>query len=227
MKAFDFHLRSLCTIALLASIAAAAPVLAATQEEELVTKAEATLKEFRGDPKMDWLNKNLKNAKAVIIAPRIVKAGFVVGGSGGHVALVARDKETGKWVGPVFYSLATVSAGFQAGIERSEAVMLVMSEKALDRLMRTSFKLGGDASIAAGPTGVGAEASITTDIVSFARSKGIYGGLNIDGSVLKVDDRWNENFYKKAVSPADILIRRSAVNPRADGLLNGVAAATK
>jgi SH3 domain-containing YSC84-like protein 1 len=198
-----------------------------SEEEQLVTKAERTFDDFKADSKMQWLNKHLPKAKAVLIAPSIVKAGFILGGSGGHVLLVARDKQTGKWVGPAFYTLATISAGFQAGVEVSEAIMLVMSEKALDHLLRTSFKLGAEASVAAGPVGVGAESTVTADIVSFVRSKGIYGGVNIDGSVLKVNDKWNEAYYKKKATPADILVRQSAQSAQAEHLLSAITAATK
>jgi lipid-binding SYLF domain-containing protein len=221
--------RSVCALSALAFIAASASsaVRAAPAQEELVTKAEATFNAFKSDPKMEWLAKNMSKAKAVVIAPSIVKAGFILGGSGGQAVLVARDKQSGVWTGPAFYTLATVSAGFQAGVEVSEAVMLVMTEKALDRMLRTSFKLGGDVSISAGPVGAGAEASITTDIVSFTRSKGLYGGINVDGSVMKVDDQGNENYFKKKVTPADILVRKTVRNGHADRLLGAVTAAAK
>jgi lipid-binding SYLF domain-containing protein len=75
--------------------------------------------------------------------------------------------------------------------------------------------------------GAGAEASVTTDIVSFTRSKGLYGGINVDGSVMKVDDSANENYFKKKVTPADILVRKTVRNPQADRLLGTVAAAAK
>jgi SH3 domain-containing YSC84-like protein 1 len=221
--------RSVCALSALAFIAASAStaVRAAPAQEELVTKAEATFSAFKSDPKMEWLAKNMSKAKAVVIAPSIVKAGFILGGSGGQAVLVARDKQSGAWTGPAFYTLAAVSAGFQAGVEVSEAVMLVMTEKALDRMLRTSFKLGGDVSISAGPVGAGAEASITTDIVSFTRSKGLYGGINVDGSVMKVDDQGNENYFKKNVTPADILVRKTVRNAHADRLLGAVTAAAK
>ena len=87
------------------------------------------------------------------------------------------------WTGPAFYNLATASVGFQAGVEVSEAVIVVMTDKGLNSLLSTSFKIGGDASIAAGPVGAGAKSTVTADLISFSRAKGVYGGLNLDGTV--------------------------------------------
>ena len=117
----------------------------------------------------------------MLIAPQIVKAGFIFGGSGGRAVLVARDGRT--WAGPAFYDLATASVGFQAGVEVSEVVIVVMTDKGLNSLLASSFKIGGDASIAAGPVGAGAKSTVTADLISFSRAKGVYGGLNLDGTV--------------------------------------------
>src|SRR5213079_2906019 len=125
-----------------------------------------------------WLQQNIGRAKAVMVAPEVVKAGFIFGGSGGRAVTLARDEKTGKWAGPAFYTLATASVGFQAGVAVSEVVALVTSDKALRALMATSVKLGPDASIAAGPVGAGAKADIVSDLVTFSRDKGVYGGLN-------------------------------------------------
>ena len=100
----------------------------------------------------------------------------------------------------------------------SETVTLVMTEKGMNSLLATSVKLGGDASIAAGPIGAGANSDITTDFVAFSRSKGVYGGLNLEGSVIDVADNWNRTYYGTAVLPPDILMRASVHNPQADRL---------
>jgi lipid-binding SYLF domain-containing protein len=161
----------------------------------------------------------------VLIAPEIVKAGFILGGSGGRGVLLARNAKTGKWVGPAFYTLATGSVGFQAGISVSEVVMLVMTEKGLNSLLSTSFKVGGDVSVAAGPVGAGAKSNIAADLISYSRAKGIYGGLNLDGTVVSTNDEWNSAYYGKAVTPPDILIRQNVRNPQAIPLQRQVAKA--
>jgi lipid-binding SYLF domain-containing protein len=218
-----------CTgIALLvaASSALLVPVAQAqSEQQQLVNEAEKTLSNFLRDPQMTWLHKNIGRARGVLIAPEVVKAGFIIGGSGGRGGLVARDSASGKWRGPVFYSLATASVGFQAGVAASENVTLVMTEKGLNTLLATSVKLGGDASVAAGPVGAGAASDVTTDFVAFARSKGVYGGLNLDGTVITANGDWNNAYYGKSVLAPDVLVRGSVQNKEADKLLAQVTAA--
>jgi len=190
-----------------------------------ITASEATLSNFLRDPDMEWLQKNFHRAKAVMITPEIVKAGFIFGGSGGRAMVVARDPKTGKWVGPVFYALATASVGFQAGVSVAEGVTLVMTDKGFNSLLSTSFKMGGDASVAAGPVGAGARSDVVADLITFNRAKGVYGGLNLDGTVVTASDDWNEQFYGKKVLPPDVLVRASVSNKAANKLLAQVAAA--
>jgi SH3 domain-containing YSC84-like protein 1 len=192
-----------------------------------IAASETTLANFLKDPDMDWLQRNFGRAKAVIIAPEIVKAGFIFGGSGGRVAVIARDAKTGKWVGPAFYAMATASVGFQAGISVAEGVTLVMTDKGLNSLLATSFKIGADASVAAGPVGAGAKSDVVADLITFNRAKGVYGGLNLDGTVVTASDDWNSEFYGKKVLPPDILVRASVHNKAADKLLAQAAAAAK
>jgi lipid-binding SYLF domain-containing protein len=186
-------------------------------QQVLVDQATTTLNNFMRDPEMKWLQQNIGRAKAVLISPEIVKAGFIVGGSGGRAVLVA--KNGGKWVGPAFYTLATASIGFQAGVAASEMVTLVMTDKGMNSLMASSFKFGGDASVAAGPVGAGAKSDVTADLIAFSRSKGVYGGLNLDGTVVSSNTDWDKAYYGKAVLPPDILMKNAASNKGADKLL--------
>jgi lipid-binding SYLF domain-containing protein len=198
---------------------------AQSDQQKLVAAAETTFSNFMRDPQMTWLQQNIGTAKAVLIAPKVAKAGFIFGGSGGHALLLARDAKTGKWAGPAFYTLATASVGFQAGISVSEVITMVMTEKGLNSLLSTSVKLGGDASVAAGPVGAGAQGEVITDMVSFARAKGVYGGLNLDGTAVTISDEWNEAYYKKKVLPPDIVITESVKNAAAAPLLTAVGKA--
>ena len=191
-----------------------------------IAASEVTLSNFlRRDPDTGWLQQNFSRAKAVIITPEIVKAGFIFGGSGGRALVVARDPTTGGWVGPAFYAMATASVGFQAGISVAEGVTLVMTEKGFNSLLATSFKIGGDASVAAGPVGAGARSDIIADLITFNRAKGVYGGLNLDGTVVTASDDWNASFYGKKVPPPASGCGTSVHNPAADKLLAQVAAA--
>jgi SH3 domain-containing YSC84-like protein 1 len=216
---------SIATVIGAAALGFATASVAAGEQQVLVNQSVTTLGNFMSDPEMKWLQQNIGRAKAVLISPEIVKAGFIVGGSGGRGVLVARDAN-GKWVGPGFYTLATASIGFQAGLAASEVVTLVMTEKGLNSLLATSVKLGADASIAAGPVGAGAKSDIVADLISFSRSKGVYGGLNLDGTVVTSNNEWDKAYFGKAVLPPDILIRAAVSNKDAQPLLNAVAKAT-
>jgi lipid-binding SYLF domain-containing protein len=211
-------------VLLLSALCLSAPLAAqTTNPDKLVKDAQTTLSNFMRDPDQTWIHDNIGRAKALLIVPQIVKAGFIFGGSGGQGVLVARDGKT--WVGPAFYDLATASVGFQAGVEVSEAIIVVMTEKGLNSLLATTFKVGGDASIAAGPVGAGAKSTVTADLISFTRSKGVYGGVNLDGTVVHANTDWNGQFYgvKGKVLPPDILVRPKYKSAKAAPLLNAVA----
>jgi lipid-binding SYLF domain-containing protein len=189
-----------------------------------VREAQATLINFHKDPDMKWFRENVKKARAIVISPRVWKAGFIVGGSGGPALALARTDGKQDWAGPAFYRIGAGTVGFQAGVEKSEMIALVMTEKALNALLSSSFKLGADLSVAIGPVGAGAAAPINADMVVFSRSKGLYGGANFEGSVFSLDDRANEAYYGRAVTPVDVLIKRSVSNPDAAPLLKTVSA---
>ena len=204
----------------------ATQAVSSAEPERLVADAQTTLNNFIRDPDQTWIQDNLNRARAVLIAPQVVRAGFIFGGSGGRGVLVARDGRA--WAGPAFYNLATASVGFQAGIDVSEVIIVVMTDKGFNSLLSTSVKIGGDASIAAGPVGAGARSTITADLISFTRAKGVYGGLNLDGTVVSTNVPWNDAFYGGSnLLPPDILIRRTVTSPKASGLLADVAKATK
>jgi SH3 domain-containing YSC84-like protein 1 len=204
-----------------------APLAAAQPDQRnLVTDATVTLANFLSDPDMTWLQGNIKHAKAVLIAPHVAKAGFILGGSGGRAVVVGRDAKTGKWVGPAFYTLATASIGFQAGISVSEVVTLIMTDKGFNTLLSDSVKLGGDAAVAAGPIGAGAQSTLNADFVSFSRATGVYGGINFDGTVVTTADEWNRAYYGQRVHAPDILVRMNVRNKQASELLNLVSRAS-
>ena len=185
----------------------------------LVDKARVSLKDFMQDSTYSWLHENLDRAKGVLIFPQIIKGGFIWGGSGGTGVLLVRDEETGNWGEPAFYTIGSVTFGLQIGGEASEVVVLAMTQKAIDSLLSSSFKLGGDASIALGPIGGGAKAnadipSVTGDFLSFVKSKGLYAGLNLEGSVIAVRDSLNKAYYGRDVRPADIIVKQDVSNSK-------------
>ena len=196
------------------------------EPESLVADAQTTLSNFMRDPAQTWIQDNLSRARAVLIAPHVVRAGYIFGGSGGRGVLAAREGNA--WAGPAFYDLATASVGFLAGIDVSEVIIVVMTDKGFNSLLSTSFKIGGDASIAAGPVGAGAKSTVTADLISFTRSKGLYGGLSLDGTVVSINVSWNDAFFGGSnLSAPDILIRRTVSSPKATPLLADIARAAK
>jgi lipid-binding SYLF domain-containing protein len=197
----------------------------ATEQQGLVDKALITFESFMMDNNQAWLKENLNQAKGLIIIPSLLKAGFVVGGSGGSGVLIVKDDKTRQWSQPAFYTLGSGTFGLQIGAEAAEIIMMVRTQKAVDRLFTSSFKLGGDTSIAVGPVGTGVKSNVVADILSFSRSKGAYAGVSLEGSVIKTMDKWNEAYYGKTVSPVDIIVKRSVSNPGSKVLRTSVAKA--
>jgi len=195
-------------------VAATPGAMAADKEDAqgIVDKSRVTLSEFMRDKDYQWLRENIKNAKGVLIYPQVLKAGFILGGSGGTGVLLAKDSKTGEWSDPAFYTLGSVSFGLQIGGEAAGVVVLVMSQKGMDSLLTSKFKLGGDASVALGPVGGGAKGDVTADFLSFAKSKGLYAGLNLDGSQINVRESLNNAYYGKEATPADIIVKKSVSN---------------
>lgn len=191
----------------------------------LVERAAHTLETFASAEEMEGFRSLMKNAEGVFIAPQILKGAFVVGASGGSGVFVARNSLTGQWVGPAFYTIGGASFGFQIGGSASEVILLAMTTRGVNALLESSIKLGGDVGVAVGPVGMGAAAStanLSADIVSFARSKGLYGGISLEGAVVKTRSDWNNAYYHGITTPADILVKRSAKEPHSARLLEAV-----
>lgn len=219
-----FSRRLALGLAAAASLALSAPVMAQSKEQQLVDESAAVLSAMLQDGKLSWLRDHIGKARGVMITPKLVKAGFIVGGSGGHGVLLLRGAD-GRWLGPSFYNMSTANIGFQAGVSSGESVTLVMTDRAVDKLMAGSVKLGGDMTIATGPVGGGTKTNIVADFVTFGKSKGLYGGVNVGGSVVTPNEGMNKAFYGTAdATPMNILIRGTVKpNPGAAKLLNLVS----
>jgi lipid-binding SYLF domain-containing protein len=187
----------------------------AADAQNLVAKSAVTLRTIAGNKDFTSLRPALAKAKGVLIFPNVLKAGFVLGGSGGSGVLLVRDEATGNWAGPAFYTMGGASLGFQVGASSAEMIMLINSQSALDSLFTNKLKLGGDASVAAGPKGVGTGASVTADFVVYSLVKGAYAGMAVDGSVLDVRSGLNQAYYGKPTTPVDILVKKDVHNPQA------------
>jgi len=205
-----------------------APALAddAQETRQLVDKARLTIENFTADPNMEGFRSQVKRAKGVYIAPQVLRGAFVLGVSGGSGVFLVRDEKGGQWNGPAFYTIGGASLGLQAGGDASEVVLLAMSQRGVTALLSTSAKLGADAGIAVGPVGLGASAAtanLSADIIIYARAKGLYAGISLDGAVVATRDALNKAYYGKDVTPTDILIRRAVANPQSAGLMEAIA----
>lgn len=193
------------------------------EAQSLIDKSKGTITDLMSDEAFSWLHGYLKSAKGVLIFPQVLKAGFFLGGSGGTGVLLVRDTATGTWSEPAFYTVGSVTFGLQIGGESAEVAMVAMNQKALDSLLSSTAKLGGDVSVAIGPIGGGAKGAVTVpavtaDFVSFTKAKGLYAGLNLEGSVLAVRDGLNSAYYGKAVTPKDIIVMKDVGNSGANEL---------
>ena len=191
------------------------------EADKIVQAAKSTLSDFLADPNMKWLKEHFRDAKGVLIVPDRNKGGFIFAGSGG-VGVLLTKRADGRWSQPAFYRLASVSVGFQIGGEHSEVILFIQSQNGVDSFLSSSVKLGGEASVAAGPVGEGTQAA-TADILSFSRSKGAFVGAALAGTVVKPAKDLNEGFYHKRVSPVDILVRGTVENPRSDALRDALS----
>jgi lipid-binding SYLF domain-containing protein len=208
------------------------PALAddATDATQLVQKATMSFDNFLAAKELAGFRDLLKKARGILISPQVLEGAFIFGISGGSGVLVVHDLKTGRWNGPAFYTIGEASFGFQAGGKESQVIMLAMTERGVNALLSPSVKLGANVSVAAGPVGAGASAAtanISVDIISYALSKGLYGGVSLEGAVVAVRHEWNAAYYKEpGVTPTDILIRGDVSNPESGKLIAEVSKAT-
>lgn len=231
-------MRRLALFAALAALLAAGPREARAQAEEqnLVDRATLSLREVfdLGDMTND-AKSLLRDARAVMVCPRIFRAGFVIGGSGGDCVLVARDGG-GSWSSPAFFTMGGGSIGFQVGVQDAQVVMLIMNERALNAVLDSQFKFGADAGVALGTLGRGISgattAAVGADIVTIARARGLFAGISLDGSLLSVRSESMRAYFGRDVSPRQVVVGMEAHNPGSDPLraaliqLSGPAPAT-
>jgi len=226
-QAFLFFFYVLAVSTLAYGVVAPADASEPTDQQLLVDGARVTFQSMLSDYGMKWLRDNLYQAKGVLIIPRLLKGGLILGGSGGRGVLLVKDDKTGQWSQPAFYTLGSASIGLQIGGEAAEIIMMVRTQKAVDKLLSSSFKIGGDISLTAGPFGQGVQSNVQTDIYSFARSQGLFAGIALDGTFVSAREKWNTAYYGKPVTLVDILISNMVSNPGSAELRNAVANAAR
>jgi lipid-binding SYLF domain-containing protein len=207
----------------LALAAALAPGLARAQGEPqtLVDRSTLAVQEIMTQTVSQDPRIMLQRSRAAMICPRVFKAGFIIGGSGGSCVLLARAGN-GTWSYPAFYNIGSGSIGFQAGIEDSSLLMLIMTQRGLNAVMDSQFKLGADASVAVatigGSVGGATTAAVGADIVVYAETRGLFGGVSVEGSIMSLRSDWNTAYYGQPFGARQIVIQMGAVNHGADPL---------
>lgn len=196
----------------------------AADEQATVDHALGTLQDLRTDKAFGNARELLRTARAVVIAPRIFKAGFFFGGQGGQAVLMVRGAHG--WSDPAFYTIGSASFGLQIGAQESEMMMFVMTDRALQALMRDKFEIGANAGLAIATLGSTVEGGTTAaagaDIVVWASSSGAYAGISLQGTVVSADLDEDRRYYGRPVTTGDIVLRRDAHSPSASALVRAL-----
>jgi len=195
------------------------------KQQELVDRSRITFDKLIAHPNFTELPEYVRQAKALVIFPSVVKGAFGVGGEAGDGVIVARSP--GGWSDPAFYTIAAGSLGIQVGGQVSEVILTVMSDKALDALINNQFNVGGDMEVAAGPgksQGASSTTNLGADLYTFAMSSGLFGGVSLEGAAIQKSEEWNEGYYGKGATPYAILIERRFTNPNAGALRASLSA---
>lgn len=192
------------------------------EAQSLVDRSTLSVQELLGNDH-DLLNATalLRNARAVMVCPQLFRAAFFGGGEGGGCVLVGRDG-AGGWSSPAFYTMGSANIGFQFGVQDAQTLLIIRSERALNAVLNGQFKFGADASVAVATYGGTVEGATTSnlgaDIVAVSRSRGLFAGVALEGSVLNARSEWNSSYYGQEVSARQIVVNMQAHNPGADPL---------
>jgi len=200
---------------------------AATKEEKRLTTSGVVMEEILNVPEnipQDLLEK----AECIVVIPSVRKAAFIFGGSYGRGAMVCRTGQEfhGPWGAPAMYALEGGSFGFQIGGQATDVVLLVMNRKGADSLLDSKVKLGGGASVAAGPKGRDAQAAtdayMGAEILSYSRSRGLFAGVSLQGSTLRPDNDASGRIYGRKITAREIVLGNQVAIPATGRHLVGV-----
>ena len=199
----------LLPIIMVCTILTAAPAMASHQQTSQLNSATQVVKEIMQIPETSIPPALLANAQGIVVVPRVIKAGFVVGGEYGKGVMSVRESD-GTWSAPVFVTLMGGSLGYQIGAEATDFVIVFKNRRGIDGITQGKFTLGADASVAAGPVGRNASAStdvkLDAEVYSYSRSKGLFAGISLEGASLRIDQASDTDFYgKQGHRPSDIL----------------------
>jgi lipid-binding SYLF domain-containing protein len=205
-----FRLSLLRSLMVLAALTCGVSAQARETTTSLMDRATATVEDLRRDSSFGTSPELLGRAKAIMVVPQLVKGGFIFGAEGGNGVMLARTPD-GRWSNPAFFGIGAGSFGLQIGLEEAELVMFIMTNHALDAVMKNEVKLGVNAGLTVLVVGSSAEADSATmrkvDIIAWARAKGAYAGITLSGSVIKPNGKANDGYYGHRITASDILLR--------------------
>lgn len=185
------------------------PSTVAAQGAERLANATSALEALVKTPDDAIPQHILDRAEAIVVIPTLVKGGFIVGAEHGRGVMSVRDRTTGAWSAPAFVAMTGGSVGWQIGVQSTDLVLLVMNRDGVDDLLKSEFKLGADASVAAGPVGRSAhaatDATMNAKILAYSRARGLFAGLTVQGSSLREDKDANAEFYGRPLDSAQVL----------------------
>ncbi len=189
---------------------------AQAREQGRLLMASQVLEELRTSRDQFIPDRLLERAYGIAVIPDMAKAAFFFGGRHGNGVLVVRDKD-GRFSNPVFVTMTGGSFGFQWGVQATDIVLVFTTRKGVEGITGGKFTLGADASVAAGPVGrqasAATDATFSAEVYSYSRSRGVFAGLALDGTVIRVDEDANEAYYsKKGVSGSDIVAGKVRTN---------------
>ncbi len=211
----------------LAGLGLALPALASDRSDDIerVRKAAQVFQQIMNTPDKGIPQELLETAKCVAIIPGEEKAAFIFGGNYGKGVATCRTAHG--WSAPMFLAVGGGSVGFQIGGSFTDVVMLFMNDQALQSLLSDKFKIGADASVAAGPVGrhvaAGTDIKLNAEILTYSRSKGAFAGVSLDGAVVQADHSGDKAMYGRNVSRREILDGKVAVPAPARNLLAELA----
>ena len=206
------------TFAIIAgSFAAPASAAPTTELDDRIWEACRVVDEVMISPDQSIPEEMLAKCKAIAIYPNVLKGAFIFGARFGKGVVVKRDEKTGQW-GPVAFStLGGGNFGFQIGGSATDIILVIMNEAGVESLLQNNFTMGGDAAAVAGPVGRDTQGStdlfLKASILAYSRSRGLFAGLALDGTVLTQDNNSNSLYYGRSVSSRDILLG-GAVQPQ-------------
>ena len=200
-------MRKLCVVLILVFAASLAFADAKKDSTERLQNAGTVLNEIMAAPDKGIPGEVFDGAKCVVVVPHMVKGGFVFGGKHGRGVATCR---TGKgWSAPAFVSIGGGNWGLQIGVQGVDLVMMIMNDKGAQAMLANKFQVGGDASVAAGPVGrhasAGTDWKADTAILSYSRTKGVFAGLTLEGSIVQQDDDSTLAIYGKQIDQKTIL----------------------